>query len=74
MTLAEYLKAEGMNASAFAKLLDVTPSTVTRWLTTDRKPDLNLMVKIETVTLGRVTMRDFVAPNLPSSWQRATEV
>lgn len=63
MTLQDYLKAEGLNASAFAKLLDVTPSTVTRWLTTDRKPDLTLMVKIEEVTGGRVTMRDFVLPH-----------
>lgn len=63
MTLEEYLKAEGMNASAFAKLLNVTPSTVTRWLTTDRKPDLELMVKIEDATGGKVTMRDFVAPH-----------
>ena len=68
MKLSEYLSAKELSPTAFARELRVSPSTVTRWISGDRKPDLSMIALIAVVTDGQVGVSDFVAvPDRPAS-------
>lgn len=59
MKLLEYLAIEQTNPNAFARKLGVPNSTVHRWVHGQRKPSMSLLPRIERVTDGKVTPRDF---------------
>jgi transcriptional regulator with XRE-family HTH domain len=61
MTLHDFLQSTGQTPSAFASRLSVAPSTVSRWLSGDRRPSLAVMVRISEITDGAVTAADFMA-------------
>jgi transcriptional regulator with XRE-family HTH domain len=61
MTLHDFLQSTGQTPSAFAARLSVAPSTVSRWLSGDRRPSLSVMVRISEITGGAVTAADFMA-------------
>jgi transcriptional regulator with XRE-family HTH domain len=60
MKLADYLKIEDLQPSAFAVRLGTPASTVTRLLKGERSPGLDLLAKIRTATDGKVTPDDFM--------------
>jgi transcriptional regulator with XRE-family HTH domain len=65
MTLNEYLAERQLTPHSFARLLGVAASTVHRWLNVRtkggalRRPSIRLLPKIEQVTGGKVTAKDF---------------
>lgn len=65
MKLSEYLSAAGQTATDFASKVGCEPSTITRVLKGERKPSVPLAVKIEEVTAGQVTPRDFIETPAP---------
>ena len=58
--LKEYLENRCLSVEDFAALIDRNPSTVWRWLSKTREPNLRSIVEIETVTRGFVKARDWV--------------
>ena len=60
MKLIDYLHRENLTATGFAKRIEVPPSTITRLLTGQRSPRLDLLEKVMTGTEGAVTPNDFV--------------
>ena len=60
MTLARYLDKNKMMPSHFAASIGVPTSTVTRWLSGDRKPSLASMSVITIATGGEVTINDML--------------
>ncbi|MHB2169936.1 helix-turn-helix transcriptional regulator [Alsobacter sp. R-9] len=59
MTLDLYLTLHGMNATQFAEAIGVTPSTITRILRGERRPNLETLRKIARATDGQVKAEDF---------------
>jgi DNA-binding transcriptional regulator YdaS (Cro superfamily) len=60
MDLATYLRQTEQRPGDFARSLGVAPSTVSGWLHDPRRaPSRRLMRRIEDVTAGAVTWRDF---------------
>lgn len=64
MKLAAYMELNGLNAEAFAALIDRKPITVARYLNGTRIPRKAEMGRIHTVTGGAVQPNDFY--ELPS--------
>lgn len=60
MKLASYLAEQKVTPSAFAALVGVPPSTITRIINGDRKPRLETIVLIQEATNGAVCWSDFV--------------
>ena len=73
MKLADFLKAENLLPSVFAVRLGTPASTVTRLLTGERSPGLDLLAKIKAATGGKVTPDDFLPDQVkaPSKRKRA---
>lgn len=72
MKLSEYLFAKEKKPTAFARDIGVEPSTVLRWISGDRKPDLEMMGRIISATSGDVGVADFVAiPERPITGEAA---
>jgi DNA-binding transcriptional regulator YdaS (Cro superfamily) len=61
MTLQEYLASQQIKPVAFATSLGVPPSTVSRWLRGIRRPGAGYLIKIERLTGGAVTLKDFAS-------------
>lgn len=62
MTALEvYFHETGQNASRLAVELECAVTSLTRPLRGERKPSVDLALKIETVTKGRVTASDFLS-------------
>jgi transcriptional regulator with XRE-family HTH domain len=59
MTLSEYLSWKQLTDDAFASLVGVDRSAVTRWRTGARTPSRAPMKRIREVTSGAVTADDF---------------
>jgi len=59
MTLKDYLKLEGNNASKLAEATNVAVSTITRAAEGTTIPSRKLMEEIFTATDGAVTPNDF---------------
>ena len=64
-TLAEYLKAEKIAQSAFAKIIEVDQSTVSKWISGENTPRPKQIRRIAEVTGNRVS---------PSVWFGALQV
>lgn len=60
MTLDAYLSGVGMSAYAFAKVIEVDTSTVTRLRNGECMPTIETLRKIERATDGKVGMVDFL--------------
>lgn len=52
--LSQYLEAEGLSQTEFARLLGVAPPMVSGWCTATRRPDLGNALAIEKITRGRI--------------------
>lgn len=61
MKLATYLSENDIKPVAFAALLDVAPSTITRILRGERTPRIDLIAKIKTATGGKVSAEDWMS-------------
>jgi DNA-binding transcriptional regulator YdaS (Cro superfamily) len=61
MTLAEYFSMTRGGASALARKLGVSHSTVSRWASGKMEPSLATCARIEQHTGGKVRVRDLVA-------------
>lgn len=59
MTLEQYLTEQQIKPMAFAAIIDVAPSTITRILRRERTPRIDLILKIKSATGGFVTAEDW---------------
>lgn len=59
MKLRDYLEQTSLNRNQFAELIDVSGETVRRYLTGERRPERETLLKIAEVTEGQVTANDF---------------
>jgi transcriptional regulator with XRE-family HTH domain len=59
MTLTEYLKETSTARADFARQIGVSPETVRRYLSGERIPDQERMLKIAAITGCKVTADDF---------------
>ena len=71
MRLAEYLGQPGITASALARVVGVSHSTIGRWADGSIEPSLSGMRKLHEATGGKVTPNDFLADCLPTPEQAA---
>lgn len=61
MKLEAYLKAKNIRPARFAAMILVNRSTVHRFCSGDRRPDLTTLERIHNVTDGEVSAVDFFA-------------
>ena len=66
MELKKYLEKEGLSQTEFAKKLGVTSARISQIVNRKRNPSVFLMVAIEEITNGNVTMRELFTPEAPS--------
>ena len=59
MTLTEYLSDQSLKPTQFATSLGVEPSTIIRMVNGERRPSLDMALRIEEATEGKVTTRDW---------------
>lgn len=59
MTLEQYLIKKKISSSKFAEMIDVSRMTVDRYVTGDRIPKKDVMLKIKKATHGKVQPNDF---------------
>ncbi|MDS1138603.1 helix-turn-helix transcriptional regulator [Nitratireductor indicus] len=59
MKLETYLQSKDLKPTTFAAKVGVYPSTITRILRGERSPSLELVMKIERATKGKVKPRDW---------------
>lgn len=72
MRLREYLDRERLSNGEFAKLVGVSDSLVSRWLSGQKRPSLDTLEAIRNATRGAVTAEDFMRrPLRPSSCEGA---
>ena len=67
MTLQEYRKANALTIDDLSDALDVPRNTVTSLLYFHRRPSMDLAHKIEDMTGGAVTTRDWSKPKASTS-------
>ena len=60
MKLNEYLEANGTKKSFFAKKLGILPQMLTTWLSGRTMPRIEMILKIEEATGGKVKAKDWV--------------
>jgi transcriptional regulator with XRE-family HTH domain len=61
MTLAEFMKAEGLTDKQVAEFTGRALSNVCRWRNGHTKPDFGALVALEKLSNGRVTASAFAA-------------
>lgn len=71
MKLAEYLEREGLTDAAFAALVRIDRSVVSRWRRGETRPDWCSLDRISAATRGEVTPNDFVMSDDDASSERA---
>jgi transcriptional regulator with XRE-family HTH domain len=59
MKLGEYLNHARLDRHQFAERIGVSSETIRRYLTGERRPDRQKLVKIAEATEGQVTANDF---------------
>ena len=59
MKLEAYLAKHGIKMSEFAEQIGVDPTAVSRWCSGKRTPLVGQLLKIDYVTKGQVSLRDF---------------
>jgi plasmid maintenance system antidote protein VapI len=60
MYLIDYLEMKNVSVKDFAEIIEVHKSTIFNYLNWNRKPNLEIALKIETATKGKVTFRDML--------------
>lgn len=60
MTITEYLAREGLSHAEFARRLGVEQSTVSRWVSGERRPEWPQLKLLRAVTKGAVQPNDFL--------------
>jgi plasmid maintenance system antidote protein VapI len=60
MTLVEFLAQTGQSATTFAAKVGCEVSTVTRLLRGERRPSIDLALRIEMATEGKVTPSNLI--------------
>jgi transcriptional regulator with XRE-family HTH domain len=60
MTLEDWLKQAKIRQEDFGRLVGLRQPAISLILKGTRKPDLKLVAKIERITKGQVTFRDWV--------------
>ena len=61
MKLATYMKEHGLDDATMASLVGgCTEHAVRKWKYGERSPSVTTIVRIEEITAGKVTMRDFL--------------
>ena len=61
MQLITYLEENNISQRKFAQLIGVQPLAVNRYIKGRRTPKPEILLRIELVTEGKVTIRDFAA-------------
>ena len=59
MKLKDYLKKKKISCKEFARMLGVTPQTISNYNSGKSYPSRNTVKKIEKLTGGKVKQRDF---------------
>jgi transcriptional regulator with XRE-family HTH domain len=59
MKLKTYLAKAHINQADFARLINASRASVTRWVLGNRRPEIAQMREIERVTKGQVRVKDF---------------
>jgi len=59
MTFDEYLRKTNTSVARFAKTIDVSPATVTKWKYNGVIPRKQDVIKIHEITKGQVSPNDF---------------
>ncbi len=67
MNLLTYMKAQAMSDEEMAEKIgcEATARAVRNWKYGDRTPSVTVIVRIEEVTAGAVTVRDFIPDSAP---------
>lgn len=71
MQLAAYLKSKNITPQAFADAIGVHRTSVVRFCSGERRPDLTTLQKIHEATGGDVTPQDFFAGESSQSGEAA---
>ena len=58
MELAQYLEKTNTRKSAFARVIEVHPAQVGRWIAGESMPSMELVATIEQATRGKVRIQD----------------
>lgn len=69
MKLGEYIKSEGISQVFFSILSGIHPSTLSRYISGDKKPSLRALSIIHKCTKGKVTPFDFFPEDKASTVQ-----
>ncbi len=59
MTLKEYIKINNFSQYRFAKMTNISPANISRWINDKCIPSLHHLKKIKEITDGQVTIVDF---------------
>lgn len=59
MKLETYLKTKSITRTDFAGLIGTTQASVSRYVSGERRPSIEMIDKIEKATKGKVKMRDW---------------
>ena len=70
MKLSDWFRLQGVSATRFAHSLGVEPSTITRLVNGERSCSLELAIRIENATKGKVAPRELIQPE-PQSREAA---
>lgn len=73
MTLAEFLSEADIKPTAFAERIGVTRQTLWRYMSGERRPEWDVLERIQTETSGQVTPNDFLALATSHAVAPATE-
>ena len=74
MTIKEYLTLAGISRPDFARSIDVTETTLTRYLGGQRMPDWPVIERIYRVTGGTVTPNDLLFERMARAKKSARKV
>lgn len=66
MKLLDYLKSQDITDEKFARLCGISVGAVRKWKYGERVPRLPELVRIEELTDGTVTARDFLQQEIPN--------
>ena len=63
--LKAYMAHKGLTGEAFAELVGVAPSTISRILKNHQLPKVDLALRIQAVTRGKVSVRAWAGGGAP---------
>ncbi|MEN3212269.1 helix-turn-helix transcriptional regulator [Methylorubrum populi] len=66
MKLADYLSEVDIRPAAFAERIGVTRQAMWRYVSGDRRPEWDVLERIQAATDGHVTPNDFLSSEAPA--------